>query len=190
MMTGCGVNSIYYKEPSTVEHTLRELEKAPKVKTSTKTNDIGSIILENLKNRVKRQALGIYAQQDADLAKKHLISPHVGRNIKGQAIRTQDSSNTIVVHGTSSHQISHFLSDFHIDTDVRPQGSVETETSVNLKELTHSKTLQPPMLIDELNPLMETIPTGIKVDQIRVNKNEVKIVNDFYSSPRLKGVHT
>lgn len=100
MMTGCGVNSIYYKEPSTVEHTLRELEKAPKVKTSTKTNDIGSIILENLKNRVKRQALGIYAQQDADLAKKHLISPHVGRNIKGQAIRTQDSSNTIVVHGT------------------------------------------------------------------------------------------
>lgn len=50
MMTGCGVNSIYYKEPSTVEHTLRELEKAPKVKTSTKTNDIGSIILENLKN--------------------------------------------------------------------------------------------------------------------------------------------
>jgi hypothetical protein len=56
------------------------------------------------------------------------------------------------------------LSDFHIDTDVRPQGSVETETSVNLKELSHSKTLQPPMLIDELNPLMETVLTGIKVD--------------------------
>lgn len=68
---------------------------------------------------------------------------------------------------------------------MRHQGSVETETSVNLKELNHSKTLQPPMLIDELNPLMETVLTGIKVDQIRVNKNEVKIVNDFYSSPRL-----
>jgi hypothetical protein len=29
--------------------------------------ELGNIFLENLKNKVKRQALGLYAQKDADL---------------------------------------------------------------------------------------------------------------------------
>jgi hypothetical protein len=62
--TGFGVNSIYYREPSIITPNLKKIITGGR---TTQKPEVGNIILENLKNKVKRQALGMYMQQDADL---------------------------------------------------------------------------------------------------------------------------
>lgn len=61
--TGYGINSIYYKGPSTIKPKMSNILPARSVSKIEK----GNIFLENLKNKVKRQALDLYAQRDADL---------------------------------------------------------------------------------------------------------------------------
>jgi len=66
---------------------------------TTQKPEVGNIILENLKNKVKRQALGMYMQQDADLQRQHMISHHFTADLNGRKIQADMSAATIAVPG-------------------------------------------------------------------------------------------